>query len=78
MCEREEGELGEKTRRGRRRTTTKTAKMEVKMLFLARGNRWGNSGEGSVRGVAQGGAGRPRHCFFCSAPDAVNTVRDGS
>lgn len=55
MCEREEGELGEKTGRRRRRTTTKTAKMEVKMLFLARGNRWGNSGEGSVRGEAQGG-----------------------
>lgn len=79
MCEREEGELGEKTRRRRRRwTTTKTAEMEVKMLFLAKGNRWGNSGEGSVRRAAQGGAGRPRHCFFCSAPDAVNTVRDGS
>lgn len=55
MCEREEGELGEKTGRRRRTRTTKTAKMEVKMLFLARGNRWGNSGEGSVRGAAQGG-----------------------
>lgn len=35
------------------------------------------SGAGRHR-EAQGGTGRPRHCFFCSAPDAVNTVRDGS
>lgn len=56
MCEREEGGLGEKTERRRRRTTTKTAKMEVKMLFLARGQQMGgNCGEGSVRRAARGG-----------------------
>lgn len=49
MCEREEGELGEKKGGGGGRGTTKTTKMEVKMFFLTRGNRWGNSGEGSVR-----------------------------
>lgn len=35
------------------------------------GELWGGVGPRSS-------TGRPRHCFFCSAPDAVNTVRDGS
>lgn len=36
------GKRKEKEEEEEERGLTKTAKMEVKMLFLTRGNRWGN------------------------------------